>query len=114
MSTSIVVVGFCASGKSSLVEALRARGVDARSVAQEHSIVSDLWNHGRPDLVVFLDVDLDNVRKRRANPNWPEWIYALQRERLTSARSRADVVVDTSTKTEDQVLAVVVNYLRLD
>lgn len=114
MGATVVVVGFCASGKSTLVDALRARGVEARAVAQEHSIVRDLWNHKRPDLVVFLDVDLDHIRERRNNPEWPDWIYELQRERLSGARARADLVVDTSPITEDQVFSTVIRHLQLD
>jgi guanylate kinase len=35
----VIVVGPCAAGKSSLVARLRAAGVRARSVSQEHSYV---------------------------------------------------------------------------
>ncbi|MBP9503378.1 MAG: hypothetical protein KBF17_14555, partial [Candidatus Promineofilum sp.] len=39
----VAVVGPCASGKSTLVAALRAAGYDARHPAQEHSFVKDMW-----------------------------------------------------------------------
>jgi GTPase SAR1 family protein len=91
----IVVVGACASGKSTLVQALRARGFDAFSCAQEHSSVPDLWRHRRPDLVVFLEVDLTTIRQRRS-PTWSETIYRAQRQRLKNAIQAADVVIDTS------------------
>jgi deoxyadenosine/deoxycytidine kinase len=96
MATGIVIVGYCASGKTSVVEALRERGVNAHAVAQEHSVVRELWNHQEPDVVVFLDVTLDELRIRRKNPNWPAWIYELQTERLDPARHRADLVIDTT------------------
>ena len=79
-----------------MVEALREMGFEAYSVAQEHSAVADLWNHQLPDYLVFLDVSLDEVRKRRDNPRWPGWIYDLQTARLAPARDRANLVVDTS------------------
>lgn len=114
MDARVVVVGYCASGKSTLVEALKERGIDARAVAQEHSIISGLWNHSTPDRVVFLDVDLEHIRQRRHNPNWPAWIYDLQRERLSGARARADLIVDTSPITEAEMLDVVFSFLRLE
>ena len=113
MAATVVVVGFCASGKTTLVDALTERGVDARAVAQEHSIVRDLWNHSEPDVVIFLDVDIEHIRERRGNPDWPEWIYELQRERLAAARERADLVVDTSALTADELVDAVIRHLRL-
>ncbi|CAN5679172.1 hypothetical protein BH23CHL2_BH23CHL2_02770 [soil metagenome] len=96
MSPRIVVAGYCASGKSTLVDRLRSDGVEASAVAQEHSVIDDLWDHYSPDIVIFLDVTVEAIRKRRGNPNWPEWIYELQTERLAAARERADIVVDTT------------------
>ena len=91
----IIVVGNCASGKSTLVDALRAEGLDAYACAQEHSAVPDLWNHQKPDLLVFLEADLASIRCRRT-PTWPETIYLAQRQRLAEARISADLVIDTT------------------
>ncbi len=96
MTSKIVVVGYCASGKSTVVDALQASGLDAVAVGQEHSGIADLWRHPSPDVVVFLDVELEEIRKRRGNPHWPEWIYQLQQKRLANARQRANIVIDTS------------------
>lgn len=111
MNRPIVVVGYCASGKSSVVEALRERGFDAAAVAQEHSIIGDLWNHHHPDKVIFLDVSLDAIRARRGNPSWPEWLYKLQSERLSAARARADLIVDTTRYDLPSVTELVVGFL---
>lgn len=111
MNLSVVVVGHCASGKSSVVRALRDRGIDAEAVAQEHSAVGDLWNHHNPDTVVFLDVTLEQVRARRGNPDWPEWIFRLQTERLSDAREHADLIVDTTMGDLDAVTREVVDFL---
>lgn len=111
MSGSVVVVGYCASGKSSVVKALRRRGFQAEAVAQEHSAIDELWDHHQPDIVIFLDVSLDQIRNRRGNPRWPGWIYDLQTERLTSARRRADLVVDTSTAGLEAVISEVTRFL---
>jgi hypothetical protein len=91
----VALVGGCASGKSSVVAALRERGVAAYAVAQEHSHIRDLWNHQQPDVLVLLDASLETVRRRRADPVWPEWIYAVQQERLADARAHADLVLAT-------------------
>ena len=91
----IVVVGHCAAGKSTLVNGLRDAGIDAYVSAQEHSIVPDLWNRRGPDLLVFLDVDLDTIRRRRGR-SWPASVYAMQERRLAPARGNADLEIRTS------------------
>lgn len=108
----VVVVGTCASGKSTLVAELRERGIDAYVCAQEHSEVSNLWNHANPDFVVLLEVDLETIRRRRRSPTWPETIYEAQRRRLLAARSAADLVIDTRTSDAESVAARVVEALR--
>jgi predicted ATPase len=90
----IVVVGPCASGKTTLVDALRERGYDAYVVAQEHSIIRDLWRRRDPDVVVALDLDLDVVRQRRS-PTWAAEIYEVQHQRLREAFENADLFIDT-------------------
>lgn len=91
----VVVVGPCASGKSTLAERLRAHGYDAYACAQEHSEISTLWRHLDPDVVIALDVDLATVRRRRGE-DWPETIFREQLRRLSSARAAADVTIDTA------------------
>lgn len=113
MSSRVVVVGHCASGKTTLVEQLKALGVDASAVAQEHSDIDDLWDHYSPDTVIFLDVSLETIRQRRDNPDWPEWIYELQTERLEAARVRADLVVDTNTNDAEATFRMVLDILNL-
>lgn len=103
--TTVAVVGPCASGKSTIVEGLRERGIDAFSVAQEHSIIGDLWRHREPDVLVYLDVSLDSIRARRDNPEWPEWIYDLQVKRLARARSNASFIIDTTTMPPAEIVA---------
>jgi broad-specificity NMP kinase len=99
----VAVVGTCASGKSSVVAALRDRGFDAYAVAQEHSAIPTLWAHLAPDRVVFLEASLATVRQRRHADAWPEWIYAVQRERLDDARANADVIIATDDLSVDAI-----------
>lgn len=106
----VVVVGPCASGKTTLVANLQESGVDAWAVGQEHSAVRYLWARRNPDLVVGLDVDLETLRARRS-PGWSEAIYAAQHQRLQDAFANADIVIDTGTRPEKDVLQAVLDLI---
>ncbi len=106
----VVVVGPCASGKSTLVQNLKNAGYDAYSCAQEHSVVSRLFLHLTPDVVVFLHVELEDVRRRRSSA-WSETIYDDQLRRLAPAREAADLVLDTSVLSEADALEQAVAFL---
>ncbi len=106
----IVVVGPCASGKTTLVERLEELGYDARVVAQEHSVIRDLWQKRNPDVVVALDLDLEEVRARRS-PTWSAEIYRVQHERLREAFEAADIMIDSGEHSEDEVEEIVVRWL---
>lgn len=101
----VVVVGPCASGKTTLVESLRAAGIDAHVSGQEHSAVPGLWQRLDPDVLIALDVDLATLRKRRT-PTWPAAIYEVQHDRLRNAFRAANVVIDTSDLPPGSVLAI--------
>lgn len=107
----IVVVGPCASGKTTLVERLVAAGFDAYACAQEHSEISSLWQHLNPDGMVALDVSLEALRERRGQ-DWPESIYLTQRRRLAAAWEAAEVVIDTTTSDEDQTFHRAIEAIR--
>ncbi|HUG17048.1 MAG TPA: hypothetical protein VMM78_18715 [Thermomicrobiales bacterium] len=109
--TRIAVVGTCASGKSTIVAALRDRGHDAYAVAQEHSAIPRLWAHLAPERLVCLTVGLETLRRRRGDEAWPAWIYQLQLERLDSARRHADVIVETDYVSVDVVVETIVSAL---
>lgn len=106
----VAVVGVCGSGKSTIVSALRERGLDAYSVAQEHSVVADLWRHQDPDALIVLTVDLATVRGRRG-ADWPAWIFDLQVERLADARRHASLTISTQdaavTNTVERILEAI-------
>ena len=106
----VAVVGVCGSGKTTVVERLRRLQFDAYAVGQEHSIIHDLWNHLRPDQVVYLQASLATVRARRG-PTWPRWIYETQQHRLVDARDHACVVVDTGALAVDETVARIVDAI---
>ncbi len=107
----ITVVGHCASGKSTLVGALRRTGYDAHAVAQEHSGITWLWRHSASDVLIYLDVSLATVRERRGE-EWPQAVYDAQETRLTDARAHADLVLDTSSASIAEMTAHAVAFLR--
>lgn len=100
----IAVVGPCASGKSTLVKALRARGYNAREVAQEHSYVDTMWQRlAKPDLLIFLDVSHEVASQRRVSETSSTWWDELKL-RLHHARLHADLAVNTDDLSSEEVL----------
>lgn len=109
---SVKIVGVCASGKSTLGQALQQAGYAVYACAQEHSYVPDLWRRLHPaDVLVFLDAGADTVAQRRhtAEPVRP-WL-AEQRQRLAHARQHCDLYLPTDDLTPEEVLAVVLEHL---
>jgi thymidylate kinase len=108
----IAVVGVCASGKSTLVRGLQARGWNARHVVQEHSYVPDMWQRvTQPDLLIYLDANLEVIRQRRRDPEMPDWFIEAERHRLRHALEHCDLYVKTDTLTPDQVLERALDFL---
>jgi hypothetical protein len=100
----IAIVGPCASGKSTLVRALRERGYNAREVAQEHSYAPTMWQRiTGPDLLVYLDVSWGTARQRRPTDAGPGWWDELAR-RLRHARQYADMYILTDELSPQEVL----------
>ena len=109
---SVVVVGVCESGKSELVRRLRAAGFAARVVAQEHSIIRELWRHqGVPDALIYLAASPATVAKRGRGIVGPAML-AIQEARLADARAAATVAVETDLLTAEEVADVVINRLQ--
>jgi cytidylate kinase len=100
----VAVVGPCASGKSTLVAALRVAGYEARQPAQEHSYVPDMWRRlVDPDVLIYLDLSYAAYRQRRPKDDaGPEYLK-MQRARLGHARAHANLVIDTSRLTAEAV-----------
>lgn len=108
----IGVVGPCAAGKSTLVRGLRALGFDAQHCAQEHSHVPDMWERlTRPEALVYLDASLETIRRRR-HKSFRQSFLDAEHERLSYARLRCAIYVDTDPLTREQVLGQVVNGLK--
>lgn len=106
----VAIVGPCAAGKTTLVSNLRALGYDAHAPAQEHSYVPYLWQLGEPDVLLFLDATREAVSVRRRT-DWPQTIHEAQQGRLAHARAHADLYLDGSTLTPDEVAEHVARFL---
>ncbi|MEX1020340.1 MAG: hypothetical protein WDZ49_11825 [Litorilinea sp.] len=109
----IKVVGMSGAGKSTLVRRLRAAGYNARAVSQEHSAIQELWRQfDHPLILIYLTLSLEVQRSRRADVTWTPDYFRTEEARLGSARAHADVRIDTSNLTPDNVYDVAVSYLR--
>jgi hypothetical protein len=108
----IAVVGVCASGKSTLVRGLQARGWNARHVVQEHSYVPDMWQRiTQPDLLIYLDASVEIIRQRRRDPEMPAWLIEAERHRLRHALESCDLYIQTGALSPDQVLERALDFL---
>ena len=107
----LVVAGVCVAGKTTLVKSLRALGIEAYNVAQEHSTVKKLWNRRQPDILVVLDAQLETIRRRRSVP-WGEERLTVQRERLCDAFAHADLYIHTDDLSKDEIVQQVLEHIR--
>ncbi len=103
----IVLVGVCASGKSTIAQLLTHFGMAGHSVAQEHSQCPTLFLRGTPRIVVVLTASLSTVRKRR-RMQWTADQYHRQWNRLWIARNRAHLIVRTDPFDPDEVAQQIV------
>ncbi|MFH1086922.1 MAG: hypothetical protein V1772_14330 [Chloroflexota bacterium] len=108
----IAVVGVCAAGKSALVSQLCSLGYDARSCAQEHSYVPDMWRRlSRPQVLIYLDASLEVARQRRHVAYEERYLHG-QRTRLAHARAHCHIYVNSDALDEPEVLRQVLEALR--
>jgi len=108
----IKVVGTSGSGKSTLVAGLRKRGYNARPVSQEHSDVPDLWQQfDRPFVLIYLHADLAAQQARRPGSASGEESFRQEQRRLAHARRAADLRIDTSALTVQNVLELAAIFL---
>jgi len=112
-ATEVVIVGVCASGKSTLAELLRQEGRQARTIAQEHSHIPDLWSWSGSPHTVYLHASFDVVKQRRRSFMHLQ-NYEAQLHRLRAARAAASVRVDTSELTPEQVYELVRSQIHDD
>ncbi len=108
----VAVVGPSAAGKSTLVNALREAGYNARHVAQEHSYVKDMWQRFvQPDTLIYLDVSFAELQRRRPG-EWGPQRHAQEVERLAHARQHCDLYIPTDGLAAQEVREQALAFLR--
>ena len=108
----IGVVGPCAAGKSTLIAGLTRLGYRSRHITQEHSYVKDMWQRlTNPDVLVFLDASYPTTCQRR-KLDWTKAEWQEQQYRLRHAREHAGLYLDTDKLSAEQVLELVVEFVR--
>jgi shikimate kinase len=94
-SPRVVVVGPDAAGKTELTKRLRAQGYNARSCAQDHSYVPDMWQRiSKPDFLVYLDAQLETIARRRTI-DWGQERLDKLNARLAHARAHCNLYLPT-------------------
>lgn len=106
----VVVVGPCASGKTTLAQALMHAGYDAKVCGQEHSGIPDLWRRMGGDVLIALDLDIATLRARRGD-SWPADLLERQHQRLSSAYAAADLVIDSGRVDQRGIVEAVARLL---
>jgi len=108
----IGVVGPCGSGKSTLIAGLERYGYACRHIAQEHSYVQAMWQIiSKPDILIFLQASFP-ISTARRKLDWREKDYEEQSRRLSHAREHAHIIIDTDDLTPEQILQIVLDFLR--
>ncbi|NMB00198.1 MAG: hypothetical protein GX971_01555 [Firmicutes bacterium] len=102
----IVVVGVCASGKTTLTAGLKRLGYNVRSFAQEHSVSGRLWQRLEPDFLIVLNCAYETIRQRKLI-SWGMKRYERQQALLANAREHADLIVETDGFSPDQLINTV-------
>ncbi len=107
----IGIVGPCGAGKTTLAQALQARGYRAKAIAQEHSFAPQMWQRlTHPDLLIFLDASAAVCAARRRFA-WKQADWEEQQARLAHARAHADLYLQTDSLSAAEVLSRVLAFL---
>ena len=110
----IGVVGPCGAGKSTLIAGLERYGYTCRHIAQEHSYVQAMWQIiAKPDVLIFLQASFP-ISTARRKLDWREQDYQEQSRRLSHAREHAHIIIDTNDLTPQQILQIVLDFLRTE
>lgn len=110
----VVVMGVCASGKTTLVAGLAEAGICAWNVPQEHSFVRRLWEKQHPtaNVIVLLDASFETTVRRRPTIAYGPGLLDEQRRRLTPAREACHLFLPTDGLNIDQVRQTVLDWLQ--
>ncbi|MHB1953252.1 MAG: hypothetical protein ACYCOU_05840 [Sulfobacillus sp.] len=105
----VVLVGVCASGKTTASQGLANYGIVSRAVAQEHSMVAGLYRKGGLGLVVLLVASWATVHRRR-HLAWEPEFYRTEWMRLQGARKDAHLILHTDELNRKEVVDTIVRW----
>lgn len=110
---NVAVVGVCAAGKTTLVQALTSMGIKSNAVPQEHSVVRRLWLslHPQTNVLIVLDARWETTKLRRPTIMYGPERLEEQRRRLSHAREECDLYLPTDDLSIDQVQQRVVDWV---
>lgn len=107
-----MVVGTCASGKTTIVRELKARGFEAATCSQEHTTNPYLWRRKEPRFLVVLQCKEATVQKRRGRV-FPKGLHKKQVQRLGKARKHCHLFLPTDDLTiSDAVEKIVESFTK--
>lgn len=104
VSPRILIVGVCASGKSTLAKGLRQLGYDAGPLAQEHSVTPRLWARRHPDILIALECRYETTVARRRARRWTIEHWEEQRAILKDAVAHAQIRICTDDLTPAELV----------
>ncbi len=107
----IMIVGNCASGKSTLAKGLRELGYEAHGFSQEHSYSSKVWTRRNPDILILLQCRYETIKERR-DIAWGLETYKKQLQTLEHARRHAHLIVATDGLHPEELVADVHEFLQ--
>jgi thymidylate kinase len=109
------IVGPCSAGKTTLGNALRARGYHIKEILQEHSFAPSMWQRlTHPDILIYLDVTMEEAARREGLAKPYPWWEEERRERLAHARQHCDLYVETTRLSPQEILTRVIAFLETD
>jgi deoxyadenosine/deoxycytidine kinase len=109
---TIGIVGPCGAGKSTLIDNLVHPDYNLRHIAQEHSYVADMWKRiSNPDLLIFLEVDYETIGVRKSF-SFTRKEYQDQMARLQHAYTHADLIIDTTNRTPEQISSIASEFIK--
>ncbi|NLY10594.1 MAG: hypothetical protein GX020_02730 [Firmicutes bacterium] len=107
----IIIVGVCAAGKTTLQNGLRKLGLNAHSIAQEHSVSPRFWRRKNPDVLIYLECTYETTKQRKA-VRWGIETHNRQKEILKDARENADIFITTDGFLPEELIETALSELR--
>lgn len=107
----ILLLGICASGKTTIAKSLTKQGYDVGVCSQEHSQNPQLWRRQNADFVVVLDCQKSTAEKRRQK-KMNLRAYQEQKQKLLDARDHCHLFLPTDNDTVEETAKKIITVYR--